>query len=161
MDSVVRYYNRAIKEYDRELYAQRDEDGFVSILRKRQRYVLYDVDGIDLHALIPSPDFIFALTDNWNKTGNPVPWGTDRVLSRLKEIDGWAKKDMIEKLDEQNEKIDESNKRHFRNETEAMFSDSRRSFAKATDGILTHSLDKTEKKRRLKDGIRERKQGLK
>ena len=158
MDGIVRYYNKAIKEYDRELYAHRDEDGLISIMRMRKRYVLYDVDGVDLHALIDSPDFIFALTDTWNKIGKPVPWGSDRVLKRLKEIDAWAKKDLIEELDEQNEKVDQSKARSVRNEMEAMFSDSRKQFAKATDGILTHSLDKTEKKRRIKDGIRERKQ---
>ena len=158
MDSVVRYYNKTIKEYDRELYAHRDEDGLVSIMRKRSRYITYDVDGTDLHVLTYSPDFIFAITDTWTKIGKPIPLGSDRVLNRLKEIDAWAKKDYLEQLDNQNEKVDESKQRDLRNNMEAMFSDGRKQFAKATNDILTHSLDKTEKKRRIKDGIRERKQ---
>jgi hypothetical protein len=161
MDSTVRLYNKAIKEYDRELYAHRSEEGVISILRCNKRFVLYDLDGQDLHVLIDSPEFIFALTDNWSTTGQPRLWGSDRVLARLREIDSWAKKDFLEEIDEQNEKVDQSKARHLRNEMEAMFSDGRRQFAKATDGILTHSLDKTEKNRRKRDANRECKQRLK
>ena len=158
MDSQVRYYNKAIKQYDRHLFARRGEDGFISIMRENKRWALYDVDGLDFHALIDSPEFIFAITDNWTKTGQYVPWGSDQVVRRLKDIDAWAKKDLIAEIDEQNEKVDQSKSRALKNEMEAMFIDGRKAFAKATNDILTHSLDKSDKKRRIKDGIRERKQ---
>jgi hypothetical protein len=159
MGVAVGVYNRHLKRYDRELYAKRDMDGIVSVYRRNKRFVAYDLDGNDFQFLIDSPEFVVALTDNWTKTGHPVPWGPDLVLNRLGEIDSWAKKDLIEELDKQNEQVEKSRARGFRNEAEAFWSDNRKAFAKATDDILTHSLDKSDKKRRIRDGNRERKQG--
>jgi hypothetical protein len=157
MESVS-YYNRAVKKYDPELYAKRDDDGFISVYRNGKRWAVYDVDGTEVAFLIPSPTFVFALTDNWSKTGQPRNWGQDRVLERLRDIDAWARKDLLRELEEKEELIEESRARSLRNEAEAFWADNRRQFAKATDGILTHSLDKTEKKRRIQDANRERKQ---
>lgn len=146
----VRDYTKAVKRYDPELYAQRDDDGIVSIMRNGKRWQVYDVDGDEIAFLVPSPSHIFALTENWSKTGQPRFWSPDRVLSRLGEIDAWAREDLLAKLEAEEEKHRESSKRHMRNESEAFWLDQRKTFAKATDGILTHSMNRKYSKRSKK-----------
>lgn len=157
MDGIVRHYNRVVRSYDRELYAQRSEDGLVSILRKNFRYVAYDIDGASVHVLTPSPEFVFALTDNWTKRGQPRQWPADDVLFRIREIDHWAKQDLMEELERQNEEIEKKKRRHIRNEMEAFASDFRKDFARATNDINVSILDKSEKRRRIRDGKRQQK----
>lgn len=143
-------YMKVVKRFDPSLYAKRDSDGIVSIMREGKRWQAYDVDGVEIVFLVPSPSHIFALTENWSKTGQPRFWSPDRVLSRLREIDSWAREDLFAKLELAEEKAAASSKRHFKNQSEDFWLDQRKTFAKATDGILTHSLDKKYSKRRKK-----------
>jgi hypothetical protein len=68
-------------------------------------------------------------------------------------MDLQANEALLEKLDEQNEKVDQAEQRKFRNETEAFLADNRRQFAKAFDESLglMHSVSKDEPRKRLKD----------
>ncbi|MES1988822.1 MAG: hypothetical protein V4440_12500 [Pseudomonadota bacterium] len=108
-------------------------------------------DDGPLYNLINGVQFIFALTDNWLATGTPRNWGIEFVLQRIKDIDAVANERMFEEMDAHNERVDQSRARSMKNEMEAFWSHERRRFAKATDGILTHSLSKDEPRKRLKD----------
>lgn len=152
MSVFIKSYTKALKSYDRELFAGRTTDGVACVFRRHKRYVpVCELNGGSLHALIEGKQFIFALTDNWTARGVPRDWGVDFVLNRIKEIDSLANERMLDEMDAHNEKIDESNKRSLKNEMEAFWSHERRRFAKATDDILTHSLSKNETRKRLKD----------
>jgi len=109
--------------------------------------------GEDFHLLnlIEDKQLVFALTDNWTLSGTPRDWGIDHVVGRVRKHDAWDNKRFFEQLDEENERVDERKRRHFRNEMETFASDSRSIVAKATNGIMTHSLSKNESKKRLKD----------
>jgi hypothetical protein len=134
------------------LFAAKNSDGVVCVFRKVKRYEpVYVDDDFKLLNLIEGKEFIFALTDTWGLNGRPRDWGIDFVLNRVKEIDALANERFFEEMDAHNEKVDESKKRHIRNEMEAFWSHERRRFAKATDDILTHSLSKDEPRKRLKD----------
>ncbi len=128
-------YNRHLKSYDPSLFVDRNDNGVLCVFKK---------DRI-------GKSYIFALTDTWSLNGRPIPLGIDRVLDHVRRIDRTQRDMAIQEADALNEKIDQSKKRHMKNEIEAFVKDSRRAFAKATDGILTHSLDKSETKRRIKD----------
>lgn len=145
-------YTKALKRYDRDLFAGATRDGVLCVFRKSKRFheVLASVD-FKLYDLREDKQLIFPLTDTWTMAGKPRQWGIDFVLSRVKEIDALANERMFEEIDRANERIDESKQRSFKNEAEAFWSDNRRAFAKATDDVLTHSLSKEEPRKRLKD----------
>ncbi len=128
-------YTRAVKAYDPKLFVEQNDRGVLCVFRKESS----------------GKSYVFALTNTWGLNGKSIPWGIDRVVDRLRQIDRTLR-DAVEEADLLNEKVDQASARHVKNETEAFAKDFRRSFAKATDQILTHSLDKTETKRRIKDG---------
>jgi len=113
--------------------------------------VVGEWDDFKLLNLREDKQFIFALTDNWLASGKPRDWGIDFVLQKIKSIDALANERFLEEIDAENERIEKSRARSLKNEMEAFWSHERRRFAKATDGILTHSLSKDEPKKRLKD----------
>lgn len=147
-----RFYNRELKRYDKDLFCSCTEQGKWAVFRRTKRYVpVLVTEDFKLLNLIEAKELVFALTDSWTMTGQPRAWGIDFILNRLREIDLQANERLIEEMDERNERVDKSKERDFTNHAEAFWSDNRRAFAKATDGILTHSLSKDEPKKRLRD----------
>lgn len=145
-------YTRALKRHDRDLFCAPNMDNVLCVFRQVKRFVpVCETEDFKLMNLVVGKQFVFALTDSWTLRGKPRAWGIDFVLDRVREIDTQANERFIEELEKQNEKLDESKKRSFRNETEAFWAENRRAFAKATDDILTHSLSKDEPRKRLKD----------
>ncbi len=145
-------YTRALKNYDRDLFADRNREGITCVFRKIKRWVPVCVDeNFKLMNLIEDRQFCFAVTDTWTLAGHPIDWGIDDVVGRIQKMDVLASKDFFAQMDAENERQDEIKKKDLRNEMEAFWSHERRRFAKATDGILTHSLSKDEKRKRLKD----------
>ena len=152
MSLHLKSYTKALKRYDADLYAARTKDGVCAVFRKVKRFEPVVVDQeFRLLLLRECKQLVFALTDNWTLTGTPRDWGIDDVIGRIQQIDTLANERMLDELDAENERIDQQKRRHLRSEMEAFWSDNRRAFAKATDGILTHSLSKDEPKKRLKD----------
>lgn len=152
MSLMITSYTKALRSYDRDLFVGHTKDGVACVLRKYKRFEpICEWDGGKLSSLVEEKQFVFALTDNWNMSGRPREWGIDFVLARIKEIDIVANLKLFDELDAHNEKVDESKKRDMRNKMESFLIDERSRFAKATDGILTHSLSKDEPKKRLKD----------
>lgn len=152
MSVLIKSYTKALRSYDRELFASRTKDGVPCVFRRHKRFVsVGDLSGGTLYQLIEGKQFVIALTDNWTARGKPRNWGIDRVLDRIREIDALANERLLEEMDRHNDKVDESKRRSVRNEMEAFWSHERRRFAKATDDILTHSLSKNETRKRLKD----------
>lgn len=157
MDSEIRSLNRNLQRHDRELYAQRRPDGMICVYRRGKRQHYFEWQGDTYGYLIDSPSFVFALTDNWTTSGSPRAWGVLPVLARLRAIDLWNNEEYLDEVDEQNERIERSKQRDLSNNVEAFVRDFRREFARATNDINTSTLDKSEKRRRKRDGIRERK----
>ncbi len=142
-----------IKGYDRELYCDRSPQGPLVIYRKGHRYEPMEVNGVTIHYQIPSPHYVFALTDTWVVTGTPVEWGIEPILARLKAMDLWRDHNIIEEHTENYYKGEESKARDQRNSIESFLYEFRSQFARATNGINTSSLDK-KKDRRFKDDLK-------
>jgi hypothetical protein len=132
----LRELNRALKRYDRRLYAKYQGEG------------MYYICWSD--ALVNK--LIFALTDTWQVSGTPVPWGIEPIIHRLRSINASERDDLFNELRNKREGERASNERKFKNDLEAGLLEKRRSFAKAFDDINTSILDKKKDKRRLKDG---------
>lgn len=145
-------YTRAVKSYERNLFCAPNLQGVLCIFRNSKRFVPVCVtDDFKLLNLVVDKQFVFALTDTWFPNGVPRVWGIDRVLDRLREHDLQARERFFEEMDAQNERVQKSKDRAISNELEAIASEYRRDFAKATNDILIHSLSKDEPRKRLKD----------
>lgn len=145
-------YTRAVKRYDRDLLCDFNLQRQLCIFRKTKRFVPVCVDeGFKFLNLVEAREYVFALTDNWSTSGRKRAWGVDFVLNRLREVDLQAQERFFEEMDAQEERVEESKRRSFKNEAEAWASDNRRAFQKATEDVLVHSLSKDEPKKRLKD----------
>jgi len=129
-----------IQEYDRELYAKK-VDGRIDIFRRTYEYVPYEVDDVVIHIPREVPYRVFCLTDSWKPWGKPVDWGIEPILAKLRRSDLW-KRDLSSEFTSHNEKIEEAEARHRRNETEAFLLDRRSEIAKAWGDINTSILDK-------------------
>jgi len=69
-DQRAKRLTHRLKMYDKDLYAQRSFNGVLSVYRNAYRYVkVVDEDNVKLYDLKHSPQFIFALTDNWKTNG--------------------------------------------------------------------------------------------
>ena len=150
MRARIGYINRNIKRYDRELYCKLGSNGVMMIFRRNKRFVV-TLKGHDfvLSNLIDSPELVFSLTDNWKANGKPIEWGYEKILERLKSIDIWDDPDFIEKMDRENEKIDEAKSRHFRNETEAALLDNKKAIQRGFSDVNTSLMSKGNKRSKL------------
>lgn len=147
-------YTKALKRYDRDLYAERNRDGVICIFRKYKRYEpVIESESFRFLNLIQDKQFVCALTENWTLRTEPRMWGIDHVLNKMREMDLQYNERMLEALEEQEKKVEEAERRSFRNEAEAFFADHRSEFVKTFDQTmgLTHSLSKDEPRKRLKD----------
>lgn len=152
MSLYLSAYTKALRSYDRDLFAGLTKDGKPCVFRRSKRYEpVWVTDEFSLLNLITDKQFVFAITHNWMATGEPRDWGIDDVLNKVKKSDALANKALFDEMDAANEKVDAIKKKDIRNNIESFWIDERKRFAKATDDILTHSLSKDEPKRRLKD----------
>ena len=133
MDSRVREVNRVVKGYDKCLVAQRERNGAIHIYRRNPN------PADPLH-------FVMALTDTWTARGIPREWGLTVVEARLMAHDLWKNETIVDRLEKEMQKRDESLERDRKNSIEAFLYDFRRQFARATDGINTSSLSKVDKR---------------
>lgn len=127
-------------------------DGLPCVFRKSKRWdPVCEGEGFKLLNLREGKDLVFALTDNWTAKGTPRLWGFETVLCRIRELDAWEHQDLLEKIDAENTKVDESNRRALKNEMEAFWSHNRDRFKEAFKDTLTHGLSKDEPRKRLED----------
>ncbi len=147
-------YTKALKRYDRELFAGRTREGTPCVFRRVKRFVpVIESETFKLMTLKEDKHFIFALTDTWLATGQLRDWGIDHVLNRISEIDTQKHEDLIRQMDEANERVDKSRTRHIDNEAEAYLKDNRRQFIDEFEAIapMARSLPRTERRKILRD----------
>lgn len=136
LDSI----NRNIKRFDSLLYAERADAGVISVFRRGYRFLPYDFRGNVLLVLHPSPHHIFSLTSNWTASGEPVEWGIEPILLRLRAIDAWNRERFYEKLEQRQKDEKEIERKRFRSQAEAFFADTRSEFKKAFNDVNTSTL---------------------
>ncbi len=149
MDWRAQQITKAIKRYDRELYAEKGVEDRIDIFRRTMVSVPYDFGDFRIVAFKEEPYRVFCLTDNWRPWGKPVEWGIEPILAKIKASDLWQR-DIVKDVNKSNEKIDASEDRSKKNEIEAFVKDFRPQFARAFDDVNTANLSKRND-RRFKD----------
>lgn len=138
-------YERGMTEYlriyDRKLYCKKVGDHHF-IYRESHRWEHYDLDeSTSLSALRPTPNFIFALTSDWKKTGKPVEWSKMKVWDRLRMIDS-HNRDVLEDLMASYEKDEKQKERQNKNQIEDSVREMAPQFKKAFSDTITANMNK-------------------
>ena len=123
----------------------------IGIYRKAYRWDTYNFMGMNLSVSRPTPDPVMFLTDDWKIHGNPVDWGIEPVIDRIRMFDAWNKPNLYEEIVKERETVASNKKRELSNNVRAMAADLRKEFAATVNDINTSSLEMTDK-RRIKDG---------
>lgn len=148
MDARVESLNQHLKSHDRALYAQRSSNGVIQVYRQGTRWESFGWgDGV-MHYSRPSPHFILALTENWTLNTPGVDWGIEPVIWKLKEWDSWRDGGPLHFMRKERERAADIKERSLANEFRALAADSRRDFAKATNGINTSTLERVDLRRK-------------
>lgn len=147
-----RRLTKAVKEYDRQLFCKKSDNGTYYIYRKTTRVDLEVMPFGPMLIYRPHVQHIMALTDNWQAAGKSVEWGVEPIKARLKAMDMMNNPKYVDELLGRNEKVEESKQRDYKNNVESFLRDFRREFAKSTNDINTSTLSKFDK-RRMKDGF--------
>lgn len=148
MDTRLRQMDRAVKNYDRNLFARREINGAIHVYRNGIRFESYDLDGDQLLYSRPAPYIVCALTTNWNVSGLPIELGVEVVLSYIREHDLDKNPDLLGSMERAREYAEERALRHKKSEYEAFARDWRRQFAKSTDDLIVSStIDKSRREK--------------
>lgn len=145
----IRVLNKGLRAHDSMLYARREDNGMVNVYRKGIRWDALEFQGNTLQYVREQPVFVLALTHNWSLTGQPVEWGIEPVISKIKESD-FQRTGVLacDELAKEREKAKELRDRANRNDIAARAYDLRGEFAKATNDINTSSMEKADKRRK-------------
>lgn len=141
MNARCRFINRVVKEHDNELFAKELADGKICIYRKSKRYEAFEHDGCIIYNVVKSPQFVFALTDDWTFNGSPREWGGEVVSKRIREHDIQSNERLFEQLEIAQEKAAQSKERAFKNQTEAYLYDHHSQIKKAWSDIRYANMD--------------------
>lgn len=143
-----------VKRFDPLLFCE-SKEGKLCLFRKGTRVETYDVNGTAIDFLRPAPHFVFALTHDWNLSGDPCDRGLEQIRARLVEIDLWNR-DLVAEIEKREEEREKAHNRELDNHIESYLLDHRREFAKATNDVNTASMSKADKRkkdeRKLKNG---------
>lgn len=148
VDWRVKRITQELRKWDRTLFAHRRPDGTIQVLRQAERFSAADAlsEAPDLASL--RPQFILALTDNWNLTGKAVDMGLEPLMRRIMDMDLWRDPDSVNQMRARRERAERDKQRARRNEIRALAADMRRDFARATDGINTGGMEKADPRRK-------------
>jgi hypothetical protein len=136
MDQKLRQINRALKGHDKRLFAVRASTGVVHVLRQADKWEAADALDERLAESRLKPQYIMALTDNWTQTGNPVDWGIEPIMERIRSMDSWSRSEgILDGMIQKRQRQREDQKRALNNNLRARAADMRKDFARATNDI--------------------------
>lgn len=130
--------NRNLKTHDPKLFAKR-MNGKMYVFRHSAKAEVFEFEGKKITAFRDTPHLVLALTDTWTDLGTPVDWGIEPLMSRIKEIDLWRDDSMLESMNRKRERKEELKRRSMKHEFEAIASEWRSSFARATNDIVVRA----------------------
>lgn len=141
MDSVVRFVNRIVKGHDSKLFAKRVGERVI-VYREGFKHVPYKLGKVTLIAIESAPQFVLALTHNWQFSGIPRDWGWEPIRQRLKDMDWWENERFMEELEAEEEAREEARKKEMKNSHEALMYEEHSRIKKAWSDINTSNLSK-------------------
>ena len=112
----------------------------VQIHRQGDHIGVSDVEGEEATRL--HPQFILALTDTWTLQGQPVEWGMEPIMAKLRSMDSWREDTILDSIVAERERREASKAQTNKNEFRARAYDLRKEFAEATNDINTTGLSR-------------------
>lgn len=142
MSHRAKRITNAIQTHDRELYAKHDGKA-IRIYRKckelRREMLKADVS---VWNVVRNDHLVMSITDTWGVTGKPVDWGIEPIMARLRALDLWNESNLADKFFKDEEKLEKSKDREFKNTVESFLYDFKSQFQAATKDINTANMSK-------------------
>jgi hypothetical protein len=135
-----------LKNYDRELYCEKNSMGKLCVFRNSKRWELFDLGEQSLWVARSAPYLIFTLTHDWSPHGEAVDWGYMPIIQRIQQMDNWNRS-VVEDVIDQHEKHEASRNRDVKNKIEAGVAEMYPHFKKTFSDIRTANMSKKEKRR--------------
>lgn len=147
MDSRVRLVTKHLKSYDKDLFASRDNRGVIQVMRRQTIGQTYEYGGANLTVYRNQSQFIMSLTHNWLANGEPVEWGIEPLMRRIRYIDGHLHDDYDE-FCEKRERQERIESQTLKNNCTALAADMRKDFNKVFGDINTSTMEKVDNRRK-------------
>lgn len=147
--------NKALKAWDRTVYARQTKDGIVRVFQKTKQWREHWLDGETcIRELCDGEWLLCSLTDNWSANGEPRDWGILPVLAHLREGSYQRQDELERELKAERERVQESKERELKNISETaakeMWSDCKHAFK----DTVVHGMDMSKDVRRKYDNRR-------
>ena len=143
-----------VAKYDEKLFCRKNAEGKLCVYREGYYFDTFMLNDQDvLQVLRPTPHFVFAITDNWKKSGVSVEWGKDKIWERLRKCDLWER-DIVSELEKAEEKHVESLDRQRKNNDEAFLHEFHHDFKKAFSDVNTANLEKVDGRRKYEKRVK-------
>jgi len=152
MRGRVERLTEVVRRYDRRLYAYREKDGVIHILREGSTVDASDYFQDEPDPVLSNPQYVFSLTDDWSMNGKPVERGIDPIWFKLSLMDSHQDhRSLSERRAERQaarDRVEEEKKRARRNDFRAKALDMRSEFAKVTNDINTSGMKMSDHRRK-------------
>lgn len=140
-----------VQKYDQKLFCRKNTEGKLCIYREGYYWDTFALNEQDIISVLRlTPHYVFAITHNWSKNGQPVEWGKDKIWERLRKVDLWSK-DIVSELEEQEDKHVEALDKKRRNETEDFLHEFHPKFKKTFSDVRTSNFDMSKDSRKRKE----------
>lgn len=148
MNSKLKLLAKELKAYDRELVLHQDDHTKkVTIMRKKTYWETVEFEGKTIQYSRTYPDYVISLTKDWKMNSEPVDWGIEPVLNKIKESDPWRDSNYFTDFVKQRENLEAMRRESKRGQIRDLAYDMRREFARATNDINTSTLAKVDSRR--------------
>lgn len=134
----VSQLNRALRSYDRHLYAVKLVNDLVQVRRRSEKQELTAYGLIDSPTTL-SDHLILSLTDDWKPNGKPVDRGIEPVMEMIRGMDAWHDDSYFGRMLDRREVEKNDRDRQQKNHIRAIAADGRKDFAKATNDYIVTS----------------------
>lgn len=151
MDSELVLVNKAVKNFDRELFAKRDGAGVIRVYHDKREYDVYKYEGANLFVPVSRPYHVFSLTDTWGYWGKPVSYGLLPLREKLLQVSMENRDRLFQELTDAEKASEETRKKDISNITENYAREAREVFKDATKDVVFSNIDKKNDKRRIFD----------
>lgn len=134
--------NKALKAYDRNLYARESKDGIVRVYQRiRQTRTHWLSNEISIDEYVDGDWLVCSLTENWGSSGKQRDWGILPVIEHIKQGSLEYRDNLSRELNREQQRVAESKVRDTKNIAEDAAYAMRDDMKNAFSDVLTHSMD--------------------
>lgn len=145
MNLSISTLNELVRRFDRDFFCKKTGDGVLRVYHNKFALRPYEVDGTIYKIATAEPYHVFSLTDTWMFNGKKADWGYLPVYFKLCSLEDPSTS--LKFIEREEERARSKESRRVSNLAGDMAYEMRDAVKRDTKDVLTHSLEKTDKRR--------------